>query len=281
MTSTPPKLPDAEAIRTAVRHALEEDVGSGDVTANLVPADSRARARVIAREPGVLCGTAWFDAVYRELDPGVAVQWSCRDGGEVAADTVICRLDGPARPLLTGERTALNFLQLLSGTATFTRRCVKYLEGSRTRLLDTRKTIPGLRVAQKYAVACGGGQNHRMGLYDAVLIKENHIRAAGGIAQAVKAARATGLPVEVEVTSLQELDEALAAGATRIMLDNFQPSAMREAVSRAAGRAELEVSGGVAPERLPDLAATGIDFISMGALTKNVRAIDFSMLFEG
>jgi nicotinate-nucleotide pyrophosphorylase (carboxylating) len=210
----------------------------------------------------------------------VEVRWQCRDGDDIAADAIICRLIGQTRALLTGERTALNFLQLLSGTATVTRQTLKLIQGSKTRLLDTRKTIPGLRAAQKYAVACGGGTNHRMGLYDAVLIKENHIRAAGGVAAALAAAMKRGRPVEIEVTNLDELEQALAAGAKHLLLDNFAPEMVRAAVARNARRAQLEVSGGVTPDSIRALAETGVDFISMGALTKHVRAIDFSMQFE-
>jgi nicotinate-nucleotide pyrophosphorylase (carboxylating) len=277
MRSAPALPPD---IASTVRRALSEDVGPGDLTAELIPADQRSGARVLCREPAVLCGTAWFDEVFRQLAASVDIKWQCRDGDDIAADAVVCRLNGPARALLTGERTALNFLQLLSGTATATRRAAKLLEGTKTRLLDTRKTIPGLRTAQKYAVACGGGTNHRMGLYDAVLIKENHVCSAGGIAAAIRAAMKLGRPVQVEVTTLEELGAALSAGARRVLLDNLAPADIGRAVALTAGRAQLEVSGGVATESIAEIAATGVDFISMGALTKHVRAVDFSMLFD-
>lgn len=275
----PPVLP--ADIASTVRRALSEDVGPGDVTAELLPADQPASAHVLCREAAVLCGTAWFDAVFRQLDPGIDLRWLARDGDEVAADAVVCRLRGPARPLLTGERTALNFLQFLSGTATVTRHCVQQLAGTGARLLDTRKTIPGLRTAQKYAVACGGGSNHRMGLYDAVLIKENHIRAAGGIAAALARAATCERPTQVEVRDLAELEAALDAGARHVLLDNFAVETLRAAVRKNAGRARLEASGGVTPENLATIAATGVDDISLGALTKHVRAIDFSLLVDG
>jgi nicotinate-nucleotide pyrophosphorylase (carboxylating) len=277
MRPAPALPPD---IASTVRRALSEDVGPGDLSAELLPAEQRSAASVLCREAAVLCGTAWFDETFHQLDAAVEITWQCRDGDEVAADATVCRLKGRTRALLTGERTALNFLQLLSGTATATRRAVKLIEGTKTRLLDTRKTMPGLRTAQKYAVACGGGVNHRMGLYDTVLLKENHIRAAGGIERAIDAARKRGRPVQVEVTSVRELEAALAAGARRVLLDNLDTAAIREAVRLNAGRAELEVSGGVVPEQIPGIAATGVDYISMGTLTKHVRAIDFSMLFD-
>jgi nicotinate-nucleotide pyrophosphorylase (carboxylating) len=268
-----------------VRRALAEDVGRGDLTARLVPAAALARAHVLCREAAVLCGTAWFDEAFRQLEPRVQVSWQHRDGEAVLANTVLCTLAGPARALLTGERTALNFLQLLSGTATVTARYVAAVAGSACRILDTRKTIPGLRTAQKYAVRCGGGQNHRIGLYDMVLLKENHIAAAGSIAAAVAAARAgsPGVPVEVETEDLAEFDQALAAGADVIMLDDYAPEALREAVHRnrtAARPAKLEISGGVGLESLPALAATGVDYISVGSLTKHLHAIDLSMRLD-
>jgi len=277
MRSAPALPPD---IASTVRRALSEDVGPGDLTAELLPADLRSTARVLCREPAVLCGTAWFDAVFHQLDAGVEIKWHGRDGDEIGADAVVCRLAGVTRTLLTGERTALNFLQLLSGTATTTRSMAALLDGTNAQLLDTRKTIPGLRTAQKYAVACGGGANHRMGLYDAVLIKENHIRAAGGVTAAVRLAAKRGRPVEVEVTSLREFDEAFAAGARHMLLDNFDLGGVRAIVAHNAGRARLEISGGVTADSVRDLAQTGVDFISMGALTKHVRAIDFSLQFD-
>ena len=271
-----------EEISRAVDAALAEDVGDGDVTAALIPADRTAHARVISREPGVVCGRAWVDEVFHQLDPSVRVTWHVKDGEHVISERLLFELQGPARSLLTGERTALNFLQLLSGVAT---RCHHYADlvaGTGVRLLDTRKTIPGLRLAQKYAVACGGCHNHRIGLFDAFLIKENHIEACGGIGAAVATAReqSPGKPVEVEVENLGQLDEALGAGADRIMLDNFNLADMREAVARARGRAELEASGGIDEESLQQVARTGVDFISIGTLTKDVKALDLSMRLD-
>lgn len=264
--------------------ALAEDVGAGDLTAGLIPADAQATARVISREAAVICGRDWFDAVFRQLDPAVHIAWQVADGDRVAADQLLCELRGPARALLTGERCALNFLQTLSGTATATRRFVDALGDGHTRLLDTRKTLPGLRLAQKYAVRCGGGHNHRKGLYDAILIKENHIAAAGSVTAAVHAARRqapAGTPIEVEVETLDQLREALTAGAPQILLDNFSLPMMRDAVATAAGKATLEASGGVAMDQLRAIAGTGVDFISVGALTKHVQAVDLSMRVSG
>jgi nicotinate-nucleotide pyrophosphorylase (carboxylating) len=271
-----------EDLLETVRRALAEDIGGGDLTAGLVDADARAEARVLCREPAVICGRPWFDAVFADLDPAIRIDWAVEEGAQVQADTLLCRLAGPARALLTGERTALNFLQTLSGTATATRRYADALAGLHTQVLDTRKTLPGLRRAQKYAVACGGGGNHRMGLYDAILIKENHIMAAGSIAAAVAKARSLhpGVRVEVETETLDELEQAIAAGADVIMLDDYDLEAMREAVRRTAGRAKLEVSGGLTLEGLRAVAETGVDYISVGALTKHLRAIDLSMRFE-
>jgi nicotinate-nucleotide pyrophosphorylase (carboxylating) len=270
-------------IEDDVRRALAEDIGSGDLTAALVPEGRRARATVLTREACVLCGTEWFEAVFRALDPGTRIQWNAADGERVAAGTTLCELEGDARALLSGERTALNFLQTLSGTATEARRYADALAATRCRVLDTRKTIPGLRAAQKYAVAVGGGTNHRMGLYDAILIKENHIAAAGGIAAAVAAARrqSPGVKLEVEVESLAELDQALEAGADMALLDEFSLADMRAAAERAAGRMKLEASGGVGIEQLVAIAATGVDYVSVGALTKHLRAVDLSMRFAG
>lgn len=265
-------------IASSVRRALSEDIGKGDLTAALVPETAMSEARVICREEAVLCGSAWFDQVFQQLDPGVQVNWLKADGDALPAGDNVCRVSGKARVLLTGERCALNFLQLLSGTATLTRNYAQRLGDSQARLLDTRKTLPGLRAAQKYAVRCGGGENHRMGLYDAILIKENHINAAGSIARAVSLALRSGHKVEVEVENLDELREAIEAGANSVLLDNFSLAAMREAVAINDGRVKLEVSGGVEIDQLEALAATGIDYISVGALTKHVRAIDFSML---
>lgn len=279
-------------IRRAVRAALLEDLGdaltaldqpdaSADITAQLIPADRISTARVITREAGVFCGQPWVDEVFAQLGGEVKVEWKVQDGEVLSPNQELFRLHGPARLLLTGERNALNFVQTLSGVATLTARYVAELEGTDCRLLDTRKTIPGLRTAQKYAVTCGGGKNHRIGLYDAYLIKENHILACGGIAEAINEARHLnpGKPVEVEVESLAELEQALAANADIVMLDNFDVTMMREAVAINQGRAKLEVSGNVTLDTLAEFAATGVDFISVGALTKHVRALDLSMRF--
>ena len=268
----------------AVSAALAEDLGflplaHGDITASLIPASQQASASIITREDCIVCGTAFVDEVFKQLGGEVKVSWQVSDGQSVRANTQLCTLTGPARILLTGERSALNFLQLLSGTATTTAHYVKFLHGSNTRLLDTRKTLPGLRFAQKYAVATGGGKNHRIGLFDAFLIKENHIAAAGSIGNAVAAARQNfpGKPVEVETENLTELDQALSAGADIIMLDNFNLADIKKAVAITNGKAKLEVSGNITSERLTELAATGVDYISSGALTKHVQAIDLSM----
>lgn len=269
-------------IADTVRRALAEDLGDGDLTAALVP-EAPAAATLIAREQAILCGTAWFDEVFRQLDTRVRVHWLRHDGDRIAANDILCRLEGPARAILSGERAALNFLQTLSGTATVTARHVGAVHGTRAAILDTRKTLPGLRRAQKYAVACGGGHNHRMGLYDAILIKENHIVAAGSIGAALRAARAAaggGVPVEIEVENLAQLREALANGATRILLDNFDLEALRTAVRETAGRAHLEASGGVDLDNLRAIAETGVDFISIGGLTKHLHAVDLSLRFE-
>ena len=271
--------PNPEVVLRNVRAALAEDLGSGDITAALIDSESRATGRVITREDGVLCGQAWVDAVFAELDGAVSVEWHCQDGQAVSAGDVLFTVEGPARSLLTGERCALNFLQLLSGTATTCRRYADRVAGTQVKLLDTRKTIPGLRDAQKYAVRCGGCHNHRIGLYDAFLIKENHISACGSIAAAVEAARksAPGKPVEVEVESMAELEQALAAGCDRVMLDNFSLEQIAAAVTVANGRIELEVSGNVTENTLLAIAHTGVDYISIGALTKDCRAMDLSM----
>jgi nicotinate-nucleotide pyrophosphorylase (carboxylating) len=277
--------PDPTYVSQTVATALQEDVGSGDLTAQLIPADRAGRATVITREDAVLCGTAWFDEVFRQVDPRVRVAWSARDGERVRADQQLCTLEGPARSLLTGERAALNFLQMLSATATVTSRYVAAVAGTNCRILDTRKTIPGLRVAQKYAVRCGGGTNHRVGLFDAILVKENHIAAAGSIAGAVSEARhvAPQVLLEVEVENLTQLREALDSRVDRILLDNFSPDQMRDAVKitrqHANARTELEASGNMSLENLHTVADTGVDFISVGGLTKHVKAIDLSMRF--
>lgn len=273
--------PDPAYVSQTVSTALREDVGSGDLTAQLIPADRTARATVITREDAVLCGTAWFDEVFRQIDARVRVTWSARDADRVRADQQLCTLEGPARALLTGERTALNFLQMLSATATVTRKYVDAVAGTKCRILDTRKTIPGLRVAQKYAVRCGGGTNHRIGLFDAILVKENHIAAAGSIANAVAESRRLNSKVllEVEVESLTQLREALDARVDRVLPDNFSLDQMREAVQIAGGRTELEASGNMSLETVRAVAETGVDFISVGGLTKHVRAVDLSMRF--
>ncbi|MFP4279729.1 MAG: carboxylating nicotinate-nucleotide diphosphorylase [Halochromatium sp.] len=272
-------LPPLALIEAQVREALAEDVGAGDLTAGLLPANATARAEVITREDAVLCGSAWFDQVFRQLDPEVSIDWQARDGESVRPGQRLCTLAGRLRPLLTGERTALNYLQLLSGTATRARRAADAVAGLPVRLLDTRKTLPGLRRPQKYAVVCGGCHNHRMGLFDAILIKENHISAAGSISAAIAAARrlTEEVPVEIEVESLAGLREALEAGVEQVLLDNFDPPALRRAVELTAGRARLEASGGIAQDRLREIAETGVDAISVGGLTKHVEAVDLSM----
>jgi len=266
-------------IEANVRRALLEDVGSGDITAQLIPAERLAKATIISRDAAVIAGTAWVDAVFRQLDPRVAVHWQVSDGDRVSPDQALFHLEGPARSLLTGERSALNFLQLLSGVATRAQYFADMVSGTQVKLLDTRKTLPGLRMAQKYAVTCGGCHNHRIGLYDAFLIKENHIAACGGIAQSIEAAHkiAPGKPVEVEVESLAELKQALDAGADIIMLDELSLDDMREAVRLNAGRAKLEASGGINDDTLRVIAETGVDYISIGAMTKDVKAVDLSM----
>lgn len=271
-----------QQILQAVHAALAEDVGSGDVTARLIPEEAPGRAHVISREDAVLCGVAWFNAVFQCLDERVQVHWEARDGDAVAPGQVLCRLEGPARALLTGERSALNFLQTLSGTATLARRYAEAVSGLPVRILDTRKTIPGLRLAQKYAVRTGGCHNHRSGLYDGILIKENHIAAAGTLTAAVQAARAldTGLRVEVEVENLDQVREALAAGADILLLDNFTLADLEAAVALNAGQAQLEASGGVTLETVRAIAYTGVDFVSVGGLTKDLRALDLSFRFD-
>ena len=270
-----------QAITANIQLALSEDIGDGDITAQLIPANAQGHARVITRETMVLAGTPWVNALFTQLDPLVKLEWLAQEGELVTANAPFLRLSGSARSLLTGERAALNFIQTLSGTATKVRELVGLLEGTHTQLLDTRKTLPCLRVAQKYAVSVGGGKNHRLGLFDAFLIKENHIMAAGSIDAAVKQARiiAPNKPVEVEVESFDELDQALAAGADIIMLDNFSHDDMRQAVKHTAGRAKLEASGNIDHTTLRQVAQTGVDFVSMGAVTKDVKAIDLSMRF--
>jgi len=276
-----------DEIERNVSAALAEDIGAGDLTASLIPAGRRGSATVIAREAAVLCGTAWFDRVFTRLDPTVSIRWQARDGERVAPDQVLCEIEGEARALLSAERSGLNFLQLLSGVATKVRQYADVVAGTRAKVVDTRKTIPGLRLAQKYAVKCGGGDNHRIGLFDAILIKENHILAAGGIAPVLAAAQgvagASGGAckfVQIEVESLVELRQALDAGARMILLDNMSLDDMRTAAELAAGKAILEASGGVSLDTLRAIAETGVDRISIGGLTKDVRALDLSMRFK-
>lgn len=268
-------------IYETVSRSLAEDVGSGDLTAALIPVNAQANATVISRETAVICGTTWFDLVFQLIEPRVQVEWHVKDGNTASPEQVLCTLHGPARGLLTGERTALNFLQTLSGTATRARRFADAVAGTGVRVLDTRKTIPGLRNAQKYAVRCGGCHNHRMGLYDAVLIKENHIAAAGSIAHAVIAARklTADKTIEVEVENLDELHQALDAGADIVLLDNFSLDDLTRAVKLNHGRAKLEASGGINLTNIRAFAETGVDFISVGSITKDVRAVDLSMRF--
>ena len=270
-----------KSIDEVAYQALHEDLGDGDLTANLLPEDLQSKARLITREDAVLCGTCWFDSVFKQLDKNIDIQWHVKDGDDISENQELCTLQGPARALLTGERTAMNFIQTLSGTATIAREYAKALEGTTTKLLDTRKTIPGLREAQKYAVRSGGGYNHRLGLFDGILLKENHIAASGSIGKAVSTAkeRYPETPVEVEVETLGELKEAIGASADIIMLDNFSLTDMREAVVITDGRARLEASGGFDMKTLRETAETGVDYISVGALTKHIRALDLSMCF--
>jgi len=274
-------MPSPEAVREQVRLALAEDVGDGDRTASLIPAASISQVQVICREAAVLCGTGWFDEVFHQLDPDMRINWLAQDGDVLAPGAAICELAGDTQALLTGERTGLNYLQTLSGTATLAREYADAVAGTGVRILDTRKTIPGLRLQQKYAVVCGGCHNHRIGLFDAILIKENHIAAAGSINAAVRAAADTSpdLEIEVEVEDLAGLEEALAAGVRRILLDNFSNDMLREAVKLSAGRARLEASGGISLQEIRAKAEIGVDDISVGALTKDVSAVDLSMLF--
>ncbi len=275
----------SDVVARQVAAALAEDLGAGDVTAALVPASQQVRAQILAREPAIFCGTDWADATFKQLDTAILLEWLVTDGGKLAADMPVLRLSGPARPILTGERTALNFLQTLSGTATAASRYVDAVAGTGCRILDTRKTLPGLRLAQKYASRCGGAENHRLGLHDMVLIKENHIIAAGSITAAVATARRTspGIRVEVEVESLAEFAEALAARADIIMLDEISLDDMREAVRRnriSGSPCKLEASGSVTLATVREIALTGVDYISIGGITKHVQAVDLSMRFE-
>ncbi len=269
----------SEALITNVYAALTEDVGGGDWTAKLVPLDAYKKAEVVVREAAVLCGAPWFDAVMQAVDASIQIDWKYAEGDLMQADTVVCQIEGPAQSLLTAERCSLNFLQLLSGVATVTRHYVQLIAGSHAAILDTRKTLPGLRLAQKYAVRVGGGQNQRLALYDGILIKENHIAAAGGIPEVLQAATAlqAGVSIQIEVENLAELKEALSSGATSILLDNFSLDMMREAVSLNLGRAVLEASGGVNAQTVQAIAETGVDRISIGSLTKDIRATDYSL----
>ena len=271
-----------QAIQINIQHALAEDIAEGDITALLTPENEQANASILTREPMVLAGQPWVNALIQNFDTSVQITWLKNDGDRVLANEVFLQLSGSARSLLTVERAALNFIQTLSAVATKTAEYVKQLDGLKTQLLDTRKTLPGLRIAQKYAVAMGGGKNHRLGLFDAFLIKENHIMAAGGIAQAIAQAHqiAPNKPVEVEVETWEELDQALNAGADIIMLDNFSQQQMIDAVQHVAGRAKLEASGNITIENLRTVASSGVDYISMGVLTKDIKAIDLSMRFQ-
>ncbi len=274
-------LPDRELIREDVRRALAEDVGDGDLTAALIPSRNRLQARLICRQQAVLSGTAWVDEVFLQVDSSVDLQWHLADGDSLQENSLVCTMQGAAASILTAERTGLNFLQTLSGTATLAANYVEAVQGATVNILDTRKTLPGLRLAQKYAVSCGGGVNHRMGLYDAVLIKENHIAAAGSIPAVLEQARSLypEAPIEIEVENPDELETALQAGARWVLLDNFSLQQLREAVALNQGRARLEASGGVNLQTVRAIAATGVDDISVGALTKNLQAVDFSLLF--
>ena len=289
MNSPAPALPDYlndSEIERSVAAALSEDVGSGDLTAQLVPAGRIARATIVSREHAVLCGSAWFERCFRKLDATIEIAWRVRDGERLSPGQTVCEIAGPARALLTGERTALNFLQMLSGVASKARQYADAVAGTKAQVVDTRKTLPGLRLAQKYAVLCGGGGNHRIGLHDAILIKENHILAAGSIAAAMAAAQAIAAAaghckfIQVEVENLDELRQALDAGAAMILLDNMSLDQMREAVAIASGKAVLEASGNVSLDTVRAIAETGVDRISVGSLTKDVRALDLSMRFQ-
>ena len=270
-------LINQDEIIANVNSALTEDVGNGDITADLIPNGSPASATLITREHAVLSGIAWFNEVFNQLDETIKIEWQVSDSDVIMPDQTLCQIDGPARSILTGERTAINFLQTLSGTATSVARFVNLIKDTNTKILDTRKTIPGLRLAQKYAVTCGGGLNHRIGLYDAILIKENHILAAGSITAAITQAKQKNVSVEIEVESLEELEEALAANPDQILLDNFSIAELIKAVSITKDRAKLEASGNIDKHTIRAIAETGVDYISIGALTKHVQAIDFSM----
>ncbi len=268
---------EQEEIITNVKTALHEDIGSGDITAELIPEDANASAILITREHATLAGQQWFDEVFKQLDSSVQIDWLAKDGNVISPEQKLCNLSGSARSLLSGERAAINFLQTLSGTATAVAAFVSLIKDTDTKILDTRKTIPGLRLAQKYAVACGGGENHRIGLYDQILIKENHILAAGSITKAITAAKEKNVPVEIEVESLQELEVALQSKPDQVLLDNFNIAELNKAVSITKGKTKLEASGNVDKQTIRAIAETGVDYISIGALTKHVKAIDFSM----
>ena len=267
------------ALQNNVQAALTEDVGSGDWTAQLIPESAQVKARVLVRESAVLCGAPWFEAVMKQVDPRISITWHAAEGDALISDTEVCTLSGPARALMTAERAALNFLQLLSGVATTTRDYVKLIQGTRASVLDTRKTLPGLRLAQKYAVRVGGGENQRLALYDGILIKENHIAAAGSIVAALASAHAlqSGVTIQIEVEDLDELQQALNAGATSILLDNFSIEQLQQAVGQTAGKALLEASGGISREKIRAIAETGVDRISIGSLTKDIKATDYSL----
>ena len=272
-----------EIITEDVRRALAEDVGSGDLTAQLIPAESNSSGHILCRDSAILCGCDWVDEVFRQLDDSISIKWNLRDGDTMSENDIVCELSGNSRTLLTGERTALNFLQTLSGTATLTGLYNEAIDETRAKILDTRKTLPGMRRAQKYAVACGGGHNHRMGLYDAILIKENHVAAAGSVSAALEHASAVAGPdidIEIEVENLTQLTEALASGAKHVLLDNFMLKDIVTAVQMNRRRAVLEASGGITLDNVREIAKTGVDYISVGELTKNVIAIDFSMRLE-
>ena len=276
----PPVL--ANSIVESVRQALQEDIGSGDLTALLIDESTKASATIISREPAVLCGRPWASEVFSQLSGDIKQDWKAGDGDNIQAGQVICKLSGPSRPLLTGERTALNFLQTLSATATRTRKYVDAIKGTHAKILDTRKTIPGLRLAQKYAVKCGGGHNHRFGLYDAILVKENHIEACGSLEQAISDALSVkdGIPVEMEIETLDQLRSAIDAGVQRILLDNMSLEELRQAVAIADKKALLEASGGITIDNIRAIAETGVDFISVGDITKNISAVDLSLRFD-
>jgi nicotinate-nucleotide pyrophosphorylase (carboxylating) len=273
---------DDARIATDVQHALNEDIGSGDLTAQLIPASLKASASILCRESAVLCGRAWVEAAFRQVDGGIRLSWHAQDGDRLRPEMIVCEINGNARGIVTAERTALNFLQTLSGTATSARRFADAVDGLPVKLLDTRKTVPGLRAAQKYAVRCGGCENHRQGLFDALLIKENHIAAAGGLTAAVQTARALhrNTLLEVEVENLEQLREALPLKPDRILLDNFSPQDLQRAVQLTAGAIPLEASGNITLDNIRAVAATGINYISLGSLTKHLQAVDYSLLFK-